>query len=171
MPLFKIVDNNLIRIKSNPFSLEKEIQILTENGLEELFNLELICSEFSLKNFRIDSLAFDNETLVGTCSVNKLTRRQRHVGEFGIMLNKEYRSIGLGSQISKIIIEQAFSDLEINMIILTSFKRNERALGLYKNLGFKQYGYLEKALYYKGEYLDEVFMYLMKDEYRNHETE
>ena len=62
MPLFKIVDNNLIRIKSNPFSLEKEIQILTENSLEELFNLELICSEFSLKNFRIDSLAFDNET-------------------------------------------------------------------------------------------------------------
>ena len=62
MPLFRIVDNNLTRIKSNPFSLEKEIQDLTENSLEELFNLELIRSEFSLKNFRIDSLAFDNET-------------------------------------------------------------------------------------------------------------
>lgn len=62
MALFKIIDDKLSRVKSKPFSLEKEIQTLTEKNLDELFNLEFICSEFSIKKFRIDSLAFDRET-------------------------------------------------------------------------------------------------------------
>lgn len=62
MALYKIFNDNLSLIKSKPFSFEKEIQNLTENNLETLFNLESICSEFTVKNFRIDSLAFDRET-------------------------------------------------------------------------------------------------------------
>jgi hypothetical protein len=61
MALFKIDQDKLSRIKSQPFSLEKEIQSLTEKNLDELFNLKFICSEFSIKKFRIDSLAFDKE--------------------------------------------------------------------------------------------------------------
>ena len=62
MPLFKIVNDKLTPIIKKHFSLEKEVQTLTENSLKELFNLELIRSEFSLKNFRFDTLAFDNDT-------------------------------------------------------------------------------------------------------------
>ncbi|MDA3886541.1 MAG: DUF5655 domain-containing protein [Candidatus Delongbacteria bacterium] len=62
MALFEISGENLSRVKSNPFSLEKEIQQLTENNLYELFSLKFVKSEFSIKNFRIDSLAYDEET-------------------------------------------------------------------------------------------------------------
>jgi hypothetical protein len=62
MPLFKIVNDKLTPMIKEPFSLEKEVQTLTENSLKELFNLELIRSEFPLKNLRIDTLAFDNDT-------------------------------------------------------------------------------------------------------------
>lgn len=62
MPLFKIIENgNLENIKEHPFKLEKDIQTLTENNLQSIFGLEFVKSEFSLNNFRIDTLAFDKE--------------------------------------------------------------------------------------------------------------
>ena len=51
----------LEQIKDIWFKLEKEMQNLTENNLENIFWLECIKSEFSLNNLRIDTLAFDNE--------------------------------------------------------------------------------------------------------------
>ena len=62
MALFRIENNErLENIKEKPFKLEKEIQKLTENNLRSIFGLEFVKSEFSLNNFRIDTLAFDRE--------------------------------------------------------------------------------------------------------------
>src|ERR1035437_363687 len=60
MPLYKI-DRQLEHIKETSFKLEREIQQLTEQNLQSLLRLNLIRSEFSLNNFRIDTLAFDPE--------------------------------------------------------------------------------------------------------------
>lgn len=63
MGLFRIGNNNLLEnIKEKPFKLEKEIQSLTETNLKAIFGLEFVKSEFSLNNFRIDTLAFDLES-------------------------------------------------------------------------------------------------------------
>lgn len=60
MALFKITDKGrLDHIKENDFKLEKEIQQLTEQNLKAVFGLEFVKSEFSINNFRIDTLAFD----------------------------------------------------------------------------------------------------------------
>jgi len=60
MALYKI-EKKLEYIKEKPFRLEKEIQELTENNLKTIFGLEFVKSEFTLNNFRIDTLAFDKE--------------------------------------------------------------------------------------------------------------
>lgn len=60
MPLFKI-GQQLEQVKESPFKLEREIQQLTEKNLNALLRLDFIRSEFSLNNFRIDTLAFDRE--------------------------------------------------------------------------------------------------------------
>jgi len=63
MALFIIKNNeHLEQIKEKPFNLEKEIQELTEKNLKTIFGLELVRSEFSLNNFRVDTLAFDKES-------------------------------------------------------------------------------------------------------------
>ena len=62
MALFKITGNILDPIKEKEFSLEKEIQKLTEENLNRIFALELVKSEFKINNFRIDTLAFDQES-------------------------------------------------------------------------------------------------------------
>jgi len=62
MYIFKNDNWKLEEIKQLKFSLEKEMQILTEKNLENIFWLEFIATEFQLNNLRIDTLAFDNET-------------------------------------------------------------------------------------------------------------
>lgn len=62
MALFKIENNErLENIKEQPFKLEKDIQSLTEKNLKSIFGLDFMKSEFSLNNFRIDTLAFDKD--------------------------------------------------------------------------------------------------------------
>ena len=48
-------------LKEIPFKLEKDIQKVTENNLYTILKLEFVKSEFTLNNFRIDTLAFDKE--------------------------------------------------------------------------------------------------------------
>jgi predicted transport protein len=62
MKLYSIQDKSKLKPVSNiKFDLEKEIQVLFEKNLEELFNLQFVKSEFSIKNFRIDTLGYDSE--------------------------------------------------------------------------------------------------------------
>jgi predicted transport protein len=62
MTLFKIENSErLENVKENPFKLEKDIQSLTEKNIKSIFGLDFVKSEFRLNNFRIDTLAFDND--------------------------------------------------------------------------------------------------------------
>lgn len=61
MAIFTIKNGKLDRIKQSIFKLEKDIQKLTEENLQIIFNLQLVKSEFALNGLRIDTLAYDNE--------------------------------------------------------------------------------------------------------------
>lgn len=62
MKLFKTNKDQLEGIKPNPFKLEKDIQNLVEGNINRIFNVDLVVSEFSIQNFRLDSVCFNNET-------------------------------------------------------------------------------------------------------------
>jgi len=62
MKLYSITKDKLKSISPDNFKLEKEIQNLVEGNLEELFNLQFVKSELTVKNFRVDTLGFDKET-------------------------------------------------------------------------------------------------------------
>ena len=62
MAIFKITNSSLTTIKEIPLKLEKDLQVITENNLSIIFGLDFVSSEFALQQFRIDTLAFDEET-------------------------------------------------------------------------------------------------------------
>ncbi|MDR3049760.1 MAG: DUF5655 domain-containing protein [Elusimicrobiota bacterium] len=62
MALYKIEKHQLKQIKSKPFNLEKDLQKLIEANLSLIMGLEFVETEVSIKNKRIDTLAFDKET-------------------------------------------------------------------------------------------------------------
>lgn len=61
MPIFKINEKSLIPLKIIAFSREKEIQNTTEQNIEVIFGLKFVCSEFSIGNFRLDTIGFDED--------------------------------------------------------------------------------------------------------------
>lgn len=62
MKIYNLKNKSIKPFKLKPFKLEKEIQDVVESNLDELFSLEFVKSEFSVKNFRIDTLGFDSES-------------------------------------------------------------------------------------------------------------
>jgi predicted transport protein len=62
MQLFKNNNQILSILEEQTFKLEKDIQKIFEENLEVITNLNLIKSEFTIKNNRIDTLAFDTES-------------------------------------------------------------------------------------------------------------
>lgn len=61
MQIFSNKNSKLKILKEKPFKLEKEIQSLFEENLETISNLKFVKSEFVIKDYRIDTLAYDTE--------------------------------------------------------------------------------------------------------------
>lgn len=62
MNIYTLNSGTLTQIKESPFKLEREIQSIFEQNLGTVMDLELVKSEFSIKNKRIDTLAFDPQS-------------------------------------------------------------------------------------------------------------
>lgn len=62
MRLYQINKGKLTKIKEEPFKLERDLQRLVENNLETLMGLQVIKSEFSIKDKRFDTLSYDPES-------------------------------------------------------------------------------------------------------------
>lgn len=62
MKLFSTNGDNINQINEKSFNLEKDIQSITEMNMDKVFGLEFVKSEYSLNNFRLDSLCFDTKT-------------------------------------------------------------------------------------------------------------
>ena len=61
MQLFQKNKYSLLDLREVSFKLERDIQSLFEKNLSQITGLELVKSEFSIQNQRIDTLAFDIE--------------------------------------------------------------------------------------------------------------
>lgn len=59
--LFDINNGSINEIKEFEFTSEKELQLLCENNLMKLVNLYFVDTEFTVSNFRLDTVAFDSE--------------------------------------------------------------------------------------------------------------
>lgn len=98
--------------------------------------------------------------IVGSLNVNLKEKVNNHVGLLHISIASEYRGQGVGAKFIGAAIMQSKHELpSMRVIELSTFAINDRAQHLYKKFGFKEFGRLPKGIHYKGEYVDEVYMY------------
>lgn len=63
MRLFKLDSKDVLsEVRETRIAKEKTLQKVTEDNLGLIFGLEMVCSEFSVDNYRLDTLAYDPET-------------------------------------------------------------------------------------------------------------
>lgn len=125
------------------FDRESKLQRLTENNLEELFNLQFVETEFEYKRLRIDTLAFNAETnsFVIIEYKNKLEYSVIDQGfsYLSLLLNNKYYFIKKYNEItgSNLDIEDFdFSNTKI-MIIAPSFTKYQLKSTEFSDLPFE----------------------------------
>ncbi|MFX1260155.1 MAG: GNAT family N-acetyltransferase, partial [Promethearchaeota archaeon] len=106
--------------------------------------------------------------IIGQCEIsNSDWDAAAHVGILGIIVKKKYRDMGIGRELIKIAIKESKKLNNKEKIILSCFSTNERAIYLYKKLGFKIVGTRKNQFYMDSTYYDEILMELWIDDFLN----
>ncbi|MFX1564050.1 MAG: GNAT family N-acetyltransferase [Promethearchaeota archaeon] len=151
-------DLEIRRFIGNPYPVAKEeeeqwIQNTWESrrkGTELIFGIEIN----------------EGSKLIGTISLNSISRIHRF-SELGIAIwNKKYWGQGLGTEAIHLILDYAFKTLNLHSIYLTVIEDNERAQRAYKKVGFQQVGRRRQTIYLEGKYQDLLIMDILATEYR-----
>lgn len=142
-----IEEDTFIELSGDPLTLEHEREVL--DGL--LKEMEV--------GTKVHIVATVNGKYAGNAEIRRQKRRKSHTGEIGIALLKEFRQEGIGTELIRLLIEEARA-LGLKLLILNSFETNNRALHVYEKLGFKTIGVIPGAIAYKDNFIGEVKMYL-----------
>ncbi len=90
-------------------------------------------------------------------------RRLRHTGEFGITVSRAYWGLGLGTALIQRMIAWAQASRVVRKINMRVRADNERALGLYRRMGFVQEGVITRQFAVAGRFYDAYLMGLDVD--------
>lgn len=113
------------------------------------------------------TLSKDNSTILVAQSNSKLVgfvtglggayRRNRHSVHVVIGILQAFTGQGLGTKLLS-ELEKWARGREIHRLELTVMVHNERAIGLYKKMGFEVEGTIRHSLFVNGAYVDEYYM-------------
>jgi RimJ/RimL family protein N-acetyltransferase len=83
-----------------------------------------------------------------------------HVGSIGMAIKKGFRDVGIGTEMMKVLIDQG-RKMDLKVLTLSAFANNERAIHVYRKMGFKKTGQIPQKFLKQGKYIDEVIMTLV----------
>lgn len=108
----------------------------------------------------VELLTFSKEQLIGVTNLDLGERTGRHIANLGISVAKEFRDEGIGSKLLELTIEEGKKNLiGLEIVKLTVFSNNDKAISLYKKFGFTEYGSFPKGVKLENGYVDHLEMY------------
>ncbi len=107
--------------------------------------------------------------IVGQCEISNIEwDAATHVGNLGIIVARNYRDQGIGRKLIEFALEEAKKLNNKKKIILSCFSTNERAINLYKSIGFKEIGIRKNQFFIQNKFYDEVLMEIFLDDKLNY---
>jgi RimJ/RimL family protein N-acetyltransferase len=104
-----------------------------------------------------------DKRMIANSELHIKTGLRSHVGDMGIIVLKEYRDIGIGTEILTQLIAQA-RKRGLKIVTLGVFETNKRAKHVYEKLGFRECGRIPGEIYKNGQYIDHITMVKVLDE-------
>ena len=100
-----------------------------------------------------------HELVIGTAGiVIPSNPRLRHSASLGIMIHRDYQDQGVGTKLMEALLDLADNWLMLIRIELAVYTDNDRAISLYKKMGFEIEGTRKKAAIRNGAFVDEFIM-------------
>ena len=105
------------------------------------------------------------DQLIGYAGICDLSSTNKS-GEYFIFIgDKNYWGKGIGTEVTKKMIELGFGELNLNRIMLTVSEPNKGGVKAYQRAGFKLEGKWREACYRDGEFHDKFVMSVLKSEF------
>ena len=90
-------------------------------------------------------------------------QKVKHTGEFGVTVSKKNWGLGIGTLITEALLNWAQDSKIIRKINLRVRSDNDRAIAVYKKLGFIEEGKITREFYIDGEFFDNILFGLAID--------
>jgi RimJ/RimL family protein N-acetyltransferase len=109
-------------------------------------------------------IASDSGACVGEVVLNEWSP-DNDACNFRILLGPEGRNRGIGSEATRLVVDNAFRSTNINRIALEVYAFNPRARHVYDKAGFLFEGTKRAALKFDGEYVDAHLMSILRSDW------
>ena len=146
----RLMDSGVFPMKS-----QKNLQSMVEKDLEEQ---SINQHWFSIRKLDDDKLLGDIDLFVVDWS-----GRNAFVG-LGIG-ERDYWGKGYGTDVMKVILRYAFTEINLNRVTLNVFEYNPRAVRSYEKAGFRHEGRMRQVLNKEGRRWDMLFMGILREEW------
>ncbi|ATF92777.1 spermidine N1-acetyltransferase [Cedecea neteri] len=107
-----------------------------------------------------------NAGLVELVEIDHIHRR----AEFQIIITPEFQGKGLASRAAKLAMDYGFTVLNLYKLYLIVDKENEKAVHIYKKLGFIVEGELIHEFFINGQYRDAIRMCIFQQQFLAQKT-
>ncbi len=113
----------------------------------------------NVRNHIPQVFAVENGNVIGWCDICPRTKQtEKHCGILGMGIIKEYRGMGIGTQLIKAAIDKAKA-FGLERVELEVFESNRVAQKLYEKMDFKIEGIRNRAFKIDGNYINTILMY------------
>ncbi|UQZ90951.1 spermidine N1-acetyltransferase [Deltaproteobacteria bacterium Smac51] len=153
LPFVHGLDNNINVMRywfEEPYEALVELVDIYEKHIHDQSERRFIISKGS-----------ENIGLVELMEIQQIHRN----AEFQIIISPEYQGRGYAAPAARLAIEYSFAVLNLYKLYLLVAKENERAIHIYKKLGFESEGVLKGEFYINGRYRDVIRMAIFRDDY------
>lgn len=107
----------------------------------------------------------DGEKPIGSVYLRDIDRNHKKA-EFGIFIGESStRGKGYGTQATRLILDYAFKELDLNKVMLRVFAYNNGAIKCYEKAGFTKEGCFRQDVIIDGVAYDIIFMGILKSEW------
>ncbi|HLQ74326.1 MAG TPA: GNAT family N-acetyltransferase [Bacillota bacterium] len=99
---------------------------------------------------------------IGYIGLYNIDFNHRHA-EFGIIIHPNFQGEGYAKEATKCAIDYSFLRLNLHKLYLYVAEKNEKAMHIYKQVGFKTEGILKEHYFINGSYENCLMMSLIRD--------
>ncbi len=141
--------------------------VMSKEALEAEFARELKGEDTGRRAYIIEEKSTHKPVGWATIRIHQFQRRMT-AADIGLALGeKSAWNKGYGTETSKLLLEEAFRQLNLHRAEWWTFSENDASIQLAKKLGFKEEARLREAVFFDNGYHDLVVLGLLKQEFES----
>ncbi|GGP08225.1 GNAT family N-acetyltransferase [Oceanobacillus neutriphilus] len=143
-------------------STSPSLDVYPLKATEDFVEYAILRSDTSKGYMMVDK---KSEASIGIVSLINMDYKNRNAECIIDIGEKEYWGKGFGGEGLTLLLDYAFQELNLHRISLRVFSFNDRAIHLYKKLGFELEGKSRQTLFRDGRWHDIIHMGILQEEY------